>query len=273
MKRTLREFLRRRLSPQSYQQVRRWWRCRLYWPSLAASYLVQGRPLVRGFPAGRASDLVHELRAVNVLAPTEMCRVMNRHGSDKGVGGPHNYTPIYSVLFGKLRGQQFRIFELGLGSNHAGFAANMGRDGVPGASLRGWKEFFPQAQVYGADIDRSILFEEERVMTFYCDQLDSDAIKQLWAQPALEGGMDVIIEDGMHTFEGSLSFLDGSIEQLRPGGIYIIEDIAKDTLGRWRDVLETTYPRRFPNHDFALVELPHSFKRHHNNLLIIRRSR
>jgi hypothetical protein len=165
------------------------------------------------------------------------------------------------------------IFELGLGSNHAGFAANMGRDGVPGASLRGWKEFFPKAQVSGADIDRSILFEEERVMTFYCDQLDSDAIKQLWAQPALQGGMDVIIEDGMQTFEGSLSFLDGSIEQLRPGGIYIIEDIAKDTLGRWLDVLEPTYPRRFPNHDFALVELPHSFKRHHNNLLIIRRSR
>src|ERR1700733_3405117 len=93
MKIALREFLRRRLSPQSYQHVRGWWRCRLYWPSLAASYLVQGRPLVRGFPSGRDSDLVHELRAVNVLAPTEMCRVMNRHGSDKGVGRPAQLHP------------------------------------------------------------------------------------------------------------------------------------------------------------------------------------
>jgi hypothetical protein len=149
----------------------------------------------------------------------------------------------------------------------------MGSDGVPGASLRGWKEFFPKALVYGADIDRSVLFEEERLMTFYCNQLDSDAIKQLWAQPPLQGGMDVIIEDGMHTFEGSVSFLNGSIEQLRPGGIYIIEDIAKETLGRWLDELETTYPRRFPNHDFALVELPRWFKHDDNNLLIIRRSR
>jgi hypothetical protein len=32
-KTALREFLRRRLSPQSYQHVRGWWRCRLYWPS------------------------------------------------------------------------------------------------------------------------------------------------------------------------------------------------------------------------------------------------
>ncbi len=273
MKTALREFLRRRLSQQSYQQVCLWWRSRLYWPSWGASYILTGRPLVRGFPSRRISDLVLELQDINVLYPTELCRVMNRHGSDKGVGGPHNYTPVYSALFGKLRGQQFQIFELGLGSNHAGFAANMGRDGIPGASLRGWKEFFPKARVYGADIDRSILFEEDRIMTFYCDQLDSNAIKQLWAQPGLQDGVDAIIEDGMHTFEGSVSFLRGSIEHLRPGGIYVIEDIANETLGRWRDELETTYPTRFPNHDFALVELPHSFKRHDNNLVIIRRTK
>ncbi len=208
-----------------------------------------------------------------MLAPTELCRAMNRHGSDKGVGGPHNYTPVYSALFGKLRGQQFRIFELGLGTNHAGFAANMGRDGIPGASLHAWKEFFPKALVHGADIDRSILFEEDRIKTFYCDQLDSKAIQLLWSQPALQGGMDVIIEDGMHTFEGSVSFLNGSIDQLRTGGVYVVEDIAKESLGRWVDALETTYARQFPNHDFALVELPHSFKRNNNNLLIIRKAR
>ena len=273
MKAALREFLRSSLSERSYQRVCLSWRRRLYWPSFAASCILKGRPVVRGFPGGRASDLAEELRDVNVLAPTEMCRLMNRHGSDKGVGGPHNYTPIYSALFGKLRDHQFRIFELGLGTNHAGFAANMGRDGIPGASLRAWKEFFPKALVYGADIDRSILFEEDRIMTFYCDQLESKAIQQLWSQPALQGGMDVIIEDGMHTFEGSVSFLNGSINQLRPGGIYVIEDIAKEALGRWVDELEMTYSRQFPNHDFALVELPHSFKRNNNNLLIIRKAR
>jgi hypothetical protein len=273
MKIAVRELLRRHLSPQAFRQVRLWWRCRFYWPSLAASYFVKGRPIVRGLGNGQASDLVNELRDINVLAPTEMCRVMNRHGSDKGVGGLHNYTPVYSALFGKLRGQQLRIFELGLGSNNPWLAASMGNDGTPGASLRGWKEFFPTASVYGADIDRNSLFEEDRIMTFYCDQLDPDAIKQLWAQPALQGGMDVIIEDGMHTFEGSISFLDGSIDHLRPHGIYVIEDIAKTSLGRWLDELEKNYRPRFRNHEFVLVELPESFKRRDNNLLIIRRCR
>src|SRR5579863_2032010 len=110
MKAALREFLRSRLSERSYQRVCLSWRCRLYWPSYAASLLLNGRPAVHKFPRGRASVLVDELRDVNVPAPTEMCRVMNRHGSDKGVGGPHNYTPVYSALFGKLRSQQFRIF-------------------------------------------------------------------------------------------------------------------------------------------------------------------
>jgi hypothetical protein len=267
-----REFLRRHLSPRAYRRARLWWRCRFYWPSLAASYIVKARPIVRGFPSGRTSDLGNKLRDVNVLAPTEMCRVMNWHGSDKGVGGWHNYAPVYSVLLGTRRGQQIRIFELGLGSNNEGLAANMGSDGIPGASLHGWKELFPKALIYGADIDRGALFEEDRVMTFYCDQLDRDSIKQLWTQPALQGGMDMIIEDGIHTFEGSVSFLDGSIEQLRPGGIYVIEDIAKETLERWCDELETKYSTRFPNYDFALVELPDPFKRRDNNLLIIRRS-
>jgi hypothetical protein len=82
----------------------------------------------------------------------------------------------------------------------------------------------------------------------------------------------VVIKDGMHTFEGSVAFLDGSIQQLRSRGIYVIEAIAKEPLGRWLDELETTYPTRFPNHDFTLVELPDSFKRHNNNLPIVRKS-
>lgn len=35
------------------------------------------------------------------------------------------------------------------------------------------RELFPHALVYGADIDRDILFEEDRIKTFYCNQLDS----------------------------------------------------------------------------------------------------
>ena len=198
-----------------------------------------------------------------------MCRVMTWHGSDKG-RGTHNYTTIYSSLFGKLRDQPLLIFELGLGTNNPNVFFTMGVNGRPGASLRGWRELFPRALVCGADIDSGVLFEEDRIKTFYCDQLDSAAIRDLWSQPVLRGGADIIIDDGLHTFEGNTSFLDGSLERLRPGGVYIVEDIVQGAIEKWRRQLETVYSKRFPNHEFALLSLPNSFNDYDNNLLIVR---
>ena len=269
---TGRDLPRRKLLPQAYQYLRSyWWHSCCYLPRLVASVFFRRTPKVQGFPPDHTSEpLLRQLRGINALAPTKMCRVMTRHGSDKGKGW-HNYTTIYSVLFGKLRDQPLLIFELGLGTNNPTLISSMGEKGRPGASLRGWRELFPHALVYGADIDRNILFEEDRIQTFYCDQLDSAAIRDLWSQPALQGGIDIIIDDGLHTFEANTSFLDGSLEHLRPGGVYVIEDILRETMEKWRSQLETIYSKRFPNHEFALVALPNSFNHADNNLLIIRR--
>ncbi len=195
---------------------------------------------------------------------------MTWHGSDKGHGW-HNYTTVYSELFRGLRDRQLRIFELGLGTNNPKFACNMGEAGRPGASLRGWRELFPNALVYGADIDRDVLFEDDRIKTFYCDQLDRVAIADLWSHPDLRCGMDIIIDDGLHTLEGNLSFLEGSLQYLRRGGVYVVEDIRGDTIEKWRAQLETVYSKRFQNYEVALVELPDSISTYDNNLLIIRR--
>jgi hypothetical protein len=227
--------------------------------------------MVQGFPGGHTPEIVSALRSINVFAPTEMCRVMTSYGSDKGHGW-HNYTTIYSVIFGKLRDRPLRIFELGLGTDNPKLISSMGVNGRPGASLRGWRELFPRALVYGADIDRDILFQEDRIDTFYCDQLDSVAIRDLWSRPVLRDGMDIIIDDGLHTLEGNLSFLDGSLQHLRPGGFYVVEDIIQGTIENWRAQLDAV-SKRFPNHEFALVELPNSFNSCDNNLLIIFRNK
>jgi hypothetical protein len=272
MNATARELLKRKLSARAFQQILFYkWYTRFYWPHLVASAFVRRRPKVQVFPDdGRTSELFSHIRSINVSAPTEMCRVMTRHGSDKGQGW-HNYTTVYSALFGKLRSRALRIFELGLGTNNPTLTSTMGVNGRPGASLRGWRELFPNALIYGADIDRDILFEEGRIKTFYCDQLDSAAIRDLWSQPDLQDGMDIIIEDGLHTFEGNVSFLDGSLDRLRPGGVYVVEDISHEVIEMWRSRLETAYSKRFPNHEFALVMLPTPFEDHDNNLLIVRR--
>jgi SAM-dependent methyltransferase len=190
---------------------------------------------------------------------------MTNYGSDKGRG--NNYTPVYSALFKDRYDKPLRILELGLGTNDPDAPSNMGVFGAPGASLRGWRALFPHARIYGADIDRSILFEEERIMTFYCDQLDRSCINELWSHPDLQGGADIIIEDGLHTFEANVSFLEASLDHLRPGGIYVTEDIMRWDDDQWYDRLETVYSQQHPGYEFAYVDLPIG----PCNLLVVRR--
>ncbi len=263
--------LRRTLPPRGYELARAcWWNLSIYFPCLVVSVFVRRTPEVRGFGGAGASRLVKQIQTVNVLVPTRMCRVMTKYGSDKG-NRWHNYTTVYSVLFNGRCDRQLRIFELGLGTNNPELPSTMGINGRPGASLRAWREFFPHSLVYGADIDRAILFQGDEIKTFYCDQLSQAAIRDLWSQPDLRDGMDIIIEDGLHTFEANVSFLEGSLEHLRPGGIYVIEDIEVGTVARWYDRLETIYSKRYPELAFAFVVLPNSLNHVDNNLLVIRR--
>jgi hypothetical protein len=268
----VRDVLKRQLPPPVFNKVKsEWWFYRHFLPRLAKSYFLSRTPKVRTFPQGTTSELAERISRVNAAAPTAMCRVMTNHGSDKGRGW-HNYTTIYTALFGSLRKEPLRILELGIGTNNPRLVSTMGADGRPGASLRGWRELFPNALVYGADIDRDILFKEDRIETFFCDQLDSTAIHALWAQPVFRGGMDIIIDDGLHTFEGNVSFLESSLEYLKPGGVYIVEDILETAIVDWNPWLET-FSKRFPDHEFAFVELPNPANIWDNNLLIIHRRR
>jgi hypothetical protein len=199
-----------------------------------------------------------------------MCRVMTKHGSDKG-NTRHNYTAVYSALFSGRRHEPLRIFELGLGTNNPDAPSSMGSHGLPGASLRGWCELFPSALVYGGDIDRAILFENDRIKTFYCDQLDSTAIRELWSHPEFQAGLDIIIEDGLHTLEANISFLEGSLGHLRPGGTYIVEDILTDRVRDWYQRIENIYIKQYPGYEFAMVSLPCAKNDFDNNMLIIQR--
>jgi hypothetical protein len=267
LKRFLSPFVRRTLSPRTVQVLRfRIWYVFSYLPRLVTCRLATSRLQVRGFKGdGGASLLVQKLEAINVLAPTEMCRIMAGYGSDKAL---HGYTQLYWALFKDRFDRPLQMLELGMGTNNPTVLSNMGAFGAPGASLRGWRDLFPQASVYGADIDRGILFQEDRIKTFYCDQLDKSSIRSLWSQPGLRDGADIIIEDGLHTFEANVSFLEASLDHLRPGGIYVVEDIAREDVEKWYERLETVFSKQYPTHEFAFVLLA---KHDDSDVLVIRR--
>jgi hypothetical protein len=157
---------------------------------------------------------------------TELCFIMSKYGSDKG--NHHNYSTLYHYLFDNIKTEKLNVFEVGLGTNNTSVPSNMGPNGSPGASLRGWKEYFVNSNVYGADVDSGILFEEDRILTFFVDQTKKETIDELWGSPKLSPiDFDIIIDDGLHEFHANRKFFENSIQKLKKGGIFIIEDISE----------------------------------------------
>jgi hypothetical protein len=126
----------------------------------------------------------------------------------------HTDTDFYSRLFDHCRFSVQRVFECGLGTNNPDFPESMLSNGQPGTSLRAWRDFFPNSEIFGADIDRGVLFDEDRIRTYYVDQLDPDAIASMWSSIGV-GDFDLIVDDGLHTFQGGRCLFEHSFEKVR----------------------------------------------------------
>lgn len=200
---------------------------------------------------------------------TPLCRIMKSEGTDKALyagNGKHNYTPIYYHFFKLLRQKEINLFELGIGTTNLSIEANMGEKGKPGASLRGWKKYFENGNIFGADIDKTILFEEERIKTFYCDQTDPAAISNMWNQ--LPQKFDIIIDDGLHEFDANVIFLENSIFKVAINGFYIIEDVKSSLLDQWNNYLRT-FCQNQDHLTYLIFKIPNRYNKFDNNIIMI----
>jgi len=154
---------------------------------------------------------------------TPLCELMTAFQSDKG-SGKHNYTQLYWRLLAPYRRSAASVLEVGIGTNFTDVPSSMGLNGVPGASLRAWRAFFTKANIYGADVDRRILFSEDRITTHYIDQLNSATIDDFFAS-VKEEDFDIIIDDGLHRFDANHNLFSTSQSRLSSSGLYLIEDI------------------------------------------------
>ena len=162
---------------------------------------------------------------------SELSALCQKHGADKGVIDAathpkqalkqplHNYADFYEMIFGGMRMQVKNVLECGIGMSR-------------GASLRLWREYFPNAQITSIDINEEYLFTDERIETYYCDQTDSASIAKFLAQ-VNDRKFDIIIDDGLHTLDAAVTLFDGVIGNLADDGIYIVEDVRPETLDKF----------------------------------------
>lgn len=207
---------------------------------------------------------------------TPLCEIMDKNGSDKasrpsGSSLPgHNYSRFYYDLFSKNSEEKLEIFELGLGTNNPDLPSNMGSNGHPCASLRSWEDFFPNSNIFGADIDVNILVDSPRSKTFYCDQTVPKIIHQMWGHRDLSQDFDIIFEDGLHEFYANVIFLENSLHKIKKGGYFIIEDVSIDEIFNWSRYFKENKDRYF-EYEYNFISLDCEYNKHDNNLILIRK--
>ena len=206
---------------------------------------------------------------------TPLCEIMGRNKSDKGnkniISSWHNYTTFYYSIFKDMCDKNLRVFELGLGTNNINIKSNMGVNGRPGASLYGWQEFFPNSCIFGADIDKNILFNTDKIKTFYCDQTNSEIVKKMWDNPLLQENFDIIIEDGLHEFNANVCFFENSIHKLKSNGYFIIEDILENEEELFLNKIKH-WEAQYRDCSFTLLKIPSEINKNDNTLLVVLKS-
>jgi hypothetical protein len=117
----------------------------------------------------------------------------------------HQYVQkVYSELFSPIKNDIKTFVEIGVHK---------------GGSLRMWKTYFPNARVIGLDINSSTV---ENCEVIVCDQSKEEDLLKI--QEIIRGA-DVILDDGSHRMFDQQKTFSVFFKSLKPGGIYILEDL------------------------------------------------
>lgn len=129
-------------------------------------------------------------------------------GPDKRSDG-HNYTKYYDCHFSPRRYEPLKVLEIGVWE---------------GASLRMWQQYFPQAQIVGADNDiaRCIQPLPDRVRLWEMNQSNLESLDNMAREL---GPWDIIIDDGSHVPLHQRITFEALWPHLNAGGLYCVEDL------------------------------------------------
>ena len=124
-----------------------------------------------------------------------------------------DYFEIYDRHFRAFRDRPVHFLEIGIYS---------------GGSLSMWSQYFGlQAQIYGVDIEPACKgYETDTTTIFIGDQSDRAFWKDFWETVPI---LDIVVDDRGHTPLQQRVSLEELLPHLRPGGIYLCEDITGNT--------------------------------------------
>jgi hypothetical protein len=121
----------------------------------------------------------------------------------------HKYTNVYESLLNKKRLSAQSLLEIGVAG---------------GASLRTFRDFFPNAKIFGLDIYPESILSEPRIQVVIGNSSDTEPFLKI---KELNGNknFDVIVDDGSHNMNDQIKSFEILWPMLSENGLYIIEDV------------------------------------------------
>ena len=180
------------------------------------------------------TDYKFQITDINIFENDceKLGNILATNKSDKS--SPNNYHILYSFIFNELGvNESLNVLEIGIGTNNPYLVSTMGIYGTPGASLYAFKEYLPNSNIYGCDIDRDILFEYERIKTCYVDQLNSKSFEEI-SNKFGDIKFDLIIDDGLHSIGSNFNTLLFALKNLKDNGWLVVEDI--QIITNWKSI-------------------------------------
>jgi hypothetical protein len=158
---------------------------------------------------------------------TPLCELAEKYGVDKCPKIRHAYTPFY---YNFLKNKDIKkVLEVGIGhykdieSKETFYHRQLDREWSKGGSLKMWRDFFPEATIYGVDIEKDCLFEDERIKTFQGDERNQNDWERILKQTGTD--IDLFIDDGLHHPRYQVRLCKFILPKLKKGAIYVIEDV------------------------------------------------
>lgn len=154
-----------------------------------------------------------------------LTEIANRYALDKGTiipndgrhHGPRlNFTPIYEQYLESVRNDIKSIVEIGVEN---------------GNSLKMWSEYFPNAKIYGIDINDKSQFNTDRIKCFKADQSNKEQLLDVFKEI---GNVDMIVDDGSHVIKHQLLTFGALFKHLNSNGFYWIEDLHTSDGSVWQ---------------------------------------
>lgn len=166
-----------------------------------------------------------------MIADTPLCKLAQKYGTDKSpwisetVWG-HNYTPVYYEKFRDMRNSVKKVLEIGIGTKKSmPPKVRKLKNYVVGASLYMWRDFFPNATIYGIDVLPECMVKGDRIETFLVDQGNKNQLEDLIKK--IGSDIDLVIDDGSHKALHQVFTCVVLKPLLNPEAVYVIEDVKR----------------------------------------------